>query len=83
MHTDREDLERVPSFAEQERRARERAAAPSLDLSRSGAPRCDACGAELDPAALRFRCETCPPPPLPSVATELLARLRARREERS
>ena len=79
-YTDRDELERVASFTEQQQRPPTRPQDLRISTSVPGAVRCDACGAELDPALLRFRCETCPPPPLPPAATELLARLRARRD---
>lgn len=77
-HTPRDELDRVPSFDEQQRRQGPRP--QDLRIPPGRATRCDACGAELDPASLRFRCKTCPPPALPTVATEILARLRARQD---
>lgn len=82
MYTEREALERVPSFTEQLRRAGATTRVAEHCDDDPGAPvMCDSCGREVR-EPLRARCRECPPPPLPSVAQRILADLRARREQR-
>lgn len=77
MFTPRDELDRVPTFEEQERRRREARTPPAEDQHE---PRlCDSCRTVIDPVAEpnRYRHRDCPPPPLPRAAREALARLRA------
>lgn len=77
--TPREELDRVPSFTEQERRRRE---ASSTAPDPSAPPRvCDSCGQRVDDP-LRWRHAECPPPPLPDAARRVFEMLEQRRNER-
>jgi hypothetical protein len=75
MFTEREALERVPTFSEQHRRAARR------DVDASTPVVCDSCGRVVD-EPLRARHRGCQPPPLPPIAERILADLRARRDQR-
>lgn len=81
MHTDRDALERVATFDRQLREQAERVEAERLAAEL--VVTCDSCGEPIDRAVEpgRYRHEACPTPPLPATAEQVLARLRARRDE--
>jgi protein-arginine kinase activator protein McsA len=75
MHTPRDELERVPSFEQQQRR--------DMAARRADVVVCDSCGLtidqEIEPG--RWRHAACPAPELPSIAQQIIDRVRSRRHE--
>ena len=82
VFTPRDELERVPSFTEQERHHQEAIAHRVAEATPERL--CDSCRERLDPVddLHRTRHRGCTPPPIPPAAREALERLRARRSAR-
>lgn len=87
VHTNREELERVRSFARQleDREQHRRPASANMGRTETlpGGLVCDACGrpVDVDVEGLRFRHQDCPPPPRPPAAEAVFAKVETLRSK--